>query len=329
MAAQPAGGPVDRGDPDRGGGLARVEASLASVTDAVNGTIADVACGVTFPHTLAAGQTPDCTYEADLGNDNTATQNTATARLQNTPSGATGFTGTAGVTVNEPTTEIDACVTVSDSLDTDNVPPALACADEAPRLFDYERFIGPFEEPEQCGAQGALNTASFETEDIEQNTGQNGSAEHAVSVNVTCGNGGGGTCTPSHGYWKTHSARGPAPYDANRQNLGSEEENTIFFYSGQTHREVLWTPPAGGNAYYNLARRHIVAKLNGLNGSDLSAVQSAFDTATGLFNSGQNTPSYIGGLRANHTLRQQFIQLAGILGAFNEDNHCHEHETSG
>ena len=62
----------------------------------------------------------------------------------------------------------------------------------------------------------------------------------------------------------------------------------MFFLSGQSYYEVLWTPPAG-NVYYNLAHQYIAADLNRLNGANFSAAQAAFDAATTLF--GENTPA--------------------------------------
>jgi hypothetical protein len=77
---------------------APIDALLNSVTDVVSPAIAGVVdCEVTFPYTLAAGETLECSYSAALPNASDRT-NTATATLQNhsydkdsvgTPSGAT------------------------------------------------------------------------------------------------------------------------------------------------------------------------------------------------------------------------------------------------
>jgi len=119
-------------------------------------------------------------------------------------------------------------------------------------------------------------------------------------------------CTRSFGYWKTHSAYGPAPYDTTWALIG---EDSTFFLSNQSYYEVLWTPPRGGNAYYMLAHKYIATNLNFLNGADPSAVQNAFDEATTHFNT--YTPEDIGSLKGNDTLRQQFIELKNILGQYN------------
>jgi hypothetical protein len=92
---------------------APMAATIHSVADVVSpdlGTL--VNCGVTFPHSLAAGGTLGCTYGTALANADTRT-NTATATLQNyaydkdllaTPSGTTPFSGQAQVVFGAPTT---------------------------------------------------------------------------------------------------------------------------------------------------------------------------------------------------------------------------------
>lgn len=61
-----------------------------------------------------------------------------------------------------------------------------------------------------------------------------------------------------------------------------------------------------------------------MNGADPSAAQTAYDAATILFNT--YTPEQIKVLKGNHSLRAQFINLAGILGDYNEGligpGHC-------
>src|SRR5207244_3282385 len=99
-----------------------------------------------------------------------------------------------------------------------------------------------------------------------------------ITVNVHCAPTG---CTLTQGYWKTHSAQGPAPFDANWNNVPNVypgapsglAENTPFYFSGQTWFQNFWTPPAGGNAYYILSHQYMAAVLNILNGaSSTSAV---------------------------------------------------------
>lgn len=123
--------------------------------------------------------------------------------------------------------------------------------------------------------------------------------------------------TLTWGYWKTHSLKGPAPYDNTWALLG---EDTTFFLSGKSYYEVLWTSVAGGNAYYQLAHQYIGAQLNVLNGAWMRAdVQAAFDAATSLL--GTYTPTQIMSFKKGTTEQKaifaQFNSLAGILDAYN------------
>ncbi len=129
-----------------------------------------------------------------------------------------------------------------------------------------------------------------------------------------------GGCTLTPGYWKTHSSYGPAPYDMTWDLV---DEDGAFFLSGKTYYQVLWTSPKG-NAYYNLSFQYIAAGLNELHGADFSAAKAAYDDATTLFMA--YTPAQIAGLKGSDPLRQQFINLAGILGNYNKGligpGHC-------
>jgi hypothetical protein len=122
-------------------------------------------------------------------------------------------------------------------------------------------------------------------------------------------------CTRSKGYWKTHSAYGPAPYDSTWALLG---EDSTFFLSNKSNYEVMWTSPSGGNAYYILAHQFIGTWLNFLAGADPTAVQEDFNDAKELFET--YTPQYIGGLQGNNPIRQEFLRLNGILANYNGGN---------
>jgi hypothetical protein len=298
---------------------APIDASITNVSDQVSGTVTVTCHPENFPQTLAADEDLVCDYEGELDNGD-ATENTATVTIQNTPSGTTDFIGKADVAFDEPTTEVDECVDVSDSEDTGNMLPAEACAPD-PAPFDYSRFIGPFE---QCGEQQAVNTASF----ISNDTDADDESTYTVTATVEgCGGGGDDGCTLSQGYWKTHSSHGPAPYDATWDGL----ENTKFFEpkNTQTFYQVLWTAPKG-NAYYILAHQYIAAQLNELNNANFEDAQTAYDAATALF--GQYTPAQIALLKVNNAVRQQFISYAGTLGDYNSGitgpGHCDEDGTT-
>lgn len=174
---------------------APIDATINAVADAITSPVIPVTlnCGVTFPYTLAAGGKLTCTYSADLPDGNTHT-NTATATLQNTPSGTTDFTGKADVKFGTPSSETDECIDVSDTYAGDL---GTVCAVDAPKTFTYSRTIGPYTTP---GTYTVDNTASFVTND------QGATDEDQVTVNINVPSAG---CSLTIGYWKTHAGFGP------------------------------------------------------------------------------------------------------------------------
>jgi hypothetical protein len=295
---------------------APIDANLTAVSDVISGFgAATVDCGVSFPYTLAAGATLNCTYSASLpdGADRT---NTATATLQNTPSGTHDFSGTAAVDFGVPTNETDECIDVSDT----NVGAlGTVCAADAPKTFSYSLTFGTGEDADvvlECGDNTHTNVADLETNDNHETDSDN----WTVNASVACASG----CTLTPGYWKTHSQEGPAPYDDNWANLGPLQEDTPFFLSGKTYYEALWTAPAG-NVYYILAHAYIAAQLNQLNGSSIPAdVLTAFNTATGLFQT--KTPADAAALKG--AAKATWVNLATTLDNYNNGitgpGHCSE-----
>lgn len=299
---------------------APMAATINDVSDSISGVGDAPVSGSTFPTSLSAGGDLNLTYLAALPDATTRT-NTATATLQNydydssgnpTASGTTDFSGIAQIDFSKATiTEVDKTVDVSDTLQGDL---GTVSASETPKTISYSRYIGPYE---NCGNYQVQNTASFITSD----TQSSGSSDWTVNVNVPCPGG----CTLTQGYWKTHSNHGPAPFDDAWNLLLPSGADSSFFSSGKTWYQVLWTPPTGGNAYYILADQYIATRLNKLNGASVPAnVQTAFNSATTLFNT--YTPTYIGSLKGNNALRTQLVNLAGILGNYNEGligpGHC-------
>ncbi len=284
---------------------AKLDATLTEVSDLVSPDIAaTVDCaGAEFPFTLKAGESLYCGYEANLPDASERT-NTATAVLQNKPSGTTNFSGTAQVAFGAPT-EIDECVAV-----TDDLYGALGevCASGLPKSFEYSRYVGPYD---VCGDYQVKNTATAVTNDTEKQIEDFWTLD--VHVPCLCG------CTLTPGYWKTHSIFGPAPYDDTWALIG---ENTPFFMSGQTWYGALWTNPAGGNAYWILAHAYIAAKLNILNGADPTVVTAQLAQAEAFFNAYKPTD------KLSKTLRADIIALAGWLDAYNNGyigpGHCSE-----
>jgi hypothetical protein len=130
-------------------------------------------------------------------------------------------------------------------------------------------------------------------------------------------------CTLTQGYWKTHSSYGPAPSDDNWNLVGGP--NTPFYFSGKSWYQLFWTPPAGGNAYIQLAHQYMAAKLNILSGaSTTSAVDAAITAAEAFFNNPANVPN-----GALTKAQQQILRgYAGTLASFNEGaigpGHCQD-----
>jgi hypothetical protein len=120
-------------------------------------------------------------------------------------------------------------------------------------------------------------------------------------------------CTLTQGYWKTHSEKGPAPYDNTWAQLPNGA-STTFYLSGATWYAVFQTAPKG-NAYYNLAHQFMAARLNGLAGANQSAVTQQLASAATLF--AAYTPAQIGALKGDDPLRAQFIALASSLNQYN------------
>lgn len=300
---------------------APIGAPLLSVSDVVSGGFnATVTCPVTFPYTLAAGGTLNCTYTVALPNA-TARINTATATIQNTnfmgqPSGTTGFSGTVNVSfTNATVTELDECIEVSDTHF--NLPLGTVCAGDAPETFNYSLDFGKHADADiqlVCGPNTHNNTASFVTND----TGATGNDTVTVNANVTCATG----CTLTPGYWKTHSHRGPAPYDNAWLAIGAAGADTTFFLSGTSYYNVLWTAPRG-NVYYILAHAYIAAKLNILNGASApTAVNTAITQAEAFFATKTPTSSL------TRAQRNAAIALATTLDNYNNGligpGHCSE-----
>ncbi|MGE5237063.1 MAG: hypothetical protein ACM3O7_12005 [Acidobacteriota bacterium] len=128
-------------------------------------------------------------------------------------------------------------------------------------------------------------------------------------------------CTLTPGYWKTHSEYGPAPYDETWALLPPSGEDSLFYLSGQTWYQVLWTNPSGGNAYYILAHAFIAARLNTLGGlTSIPEVDTALAWSETFFTS--HTPSQ----PLPKPLRAQAIANATILDNFNNGligpGHC-------
>jgi hypothetical protein len=307
-----------------------VAATVATVTDVITpGDIAaTVSCRGGLPQALAAGATLVCTYTASLP-DATDRLNTATVT---TTGPIDGGTGTAAIDFDgvAPTNETDECVVVVDDAGTPetsddvtlNGGVAYCAASGLPKTFSYQLEVGPYSDPEDCGEQTFTNTATL----TENDTDREVSDDHDIVVTIPCEEG----CTLTQGYWKTHSHRGPAPADDAWFAIGdvdgdgtSEGADELFFSSGRTWYQILWTPPSGGNAYLQLAHQYIAAKLNIVNGADATAAVNTAIAGAEAFFPGK-TPS-------TSLTKAQKTQLQGWASTLDQFNngligpgHCDE-----
>jgi hypothetical protein len=282
-------------------------ATVSGVSDIISdGISATVTCSDPIPFAIPSGGSVTCSYTSPLP-DGADRINTATV----TTSGLVeGGSGTAPVTFGDPSTTVDACVDVTDTL---GGTLGQVCADNAPYTFTYAIDVRDL--PLECGENNVLNTATFTT----SNSGTTGSDTWTVIVTVACGTG----CTLTPGYWKTHSHRGPAPYDDAWLAIGPDGADTTFYLSGQTYYEVLWTSPQGGNRYYILAHAYIAAKLNILNGaSSTPEVDAAIVYAETFF------ATYTPSSNLPGPVRTAAINNATILDNYNNGivgpGHCSE-----
>lgn len=274
-------------------------APVAATITAVDDAFATPVCGVTFPFELAAGATLECTWFRELPDaaDGINTVDVSTSGAVRGGSASVGY-GFAGATVNL----IDRCVDVVDSLQ-----GALGriCADIVPASFTYTRQVGGYE---ACGEFTADNTATATTID----TGATLTDGVTIPVTVPCETG----CTLTPGYWKTHSAKGPAPYDDTWKQIG---EDTAFFQSGYTWYSQFGVPPAG-NPYWQLSHAYAAAVLNTLNGASHGSIDATIFAALNLLTT--KTPAQA------PASRQTFVQLAAALDAWNNGltgpGHCSE-----
>jgi hypothetical protein len=122
-----------------------------------------------------------------------------------------------------------------------------------------------------------------------------------------------------HGYWKTHSKYGPAKDDPTWGNSPANfNEDTEFFLSDKSFYEVIWTNPVAGNVYYILSREYIALRLNARTGAPVPTdIWNAYLEAEVLF--GNYTPDDIKSLKGNNPLRKQFLNLATVISAFNQE----------
>jgi hypothetical protein len=329
-----------------------ISAVIDSVTDLITaGNYRPTpSCGVTFPYTLAAGATLNCTY-TQVQPDKTTRSNTATAtrhayaysstlvQSSNTPSFKNYSSSATAITFGStPAVGIDECVTVDDSQPSGGIVTGTICAGDpsSAKTFTYNHTF----DTSVCGPYQLQNVAVFTTTagtsaTFDSTRSRTGQDTVTVAVNVTCPVVG---CTLTQGYWKTHnlSFKGGAAKKADDTwNILPNAELTGFFTTdaGNTYPTtgpnappftwfgVFWTAPQG-NPYYNLAHQYEAAKLNVLNGADPTVVTTAIGQAETFLATYASTTAW------TKQQKQQMTQWAGLFGSYNEGTigpgHCDE-----
>lgn len=358
-----------------------IDATINSVSDLIEGIgLVDVDCApATFPYVLGAGETLTCSYGPEELPDGSTRTNTAEAVQRNfnfgangtviSPAGTSEYRDTVSFSFVNPTTSVNACVDVIDlfsvaGLDPDitqlNDPLVPLCYFAEPEDFVFtfsdnnggEPWFEPGDFAEDICEIGIDNEAQVITlDDPYEVLNEEQALVQVLLLNANCTPEG---CTLTRGYWQTHSAYGPAPYDDNWARVGNIEdegwedlglpgecdpeneslrcgEDTPFF-GGDSWINVFWTPPQGGDAYYILAHQFMAATLNVLNGAAIpDHVERAWDAAASLFES--CGPGEFVRPRRNQAVtcnRDDAIELAELLDSYNngyEDvPHCSDYD---
>ena len=268
-------------------------ATITGVVDRFGETTPPVDCGVTFPFDLAPGATLSCTENlAGSAPIERGVVEVATTGCVGPASAAFRF-DPREVTLRET----DECVGVTDSVEG---WLGRTCEDAT---YEFTRSFGPY-----CsGDSGELaSTASFESNDTCLIASDSETVTYSVPRRWI-------GCTLTAGYWKTHSSYGPAHFDDAWLALGPAGADTMFFASGKTYYEQLWTEPQG-SAYDILAHAYIAAKLNALNEAAWGVVDKALARAEAIFVTGAE--------------RDEMIELASYLDAYSTGDigpgHCSE-----
>lgn len=258
---------------------APMAATINGVSDVLgDGTQVTLTDAPQFPYTLPAGQDLVINYTASLA-DSSAGTNTATATLQNSPSGTTDFSsGPVGYSfdLSHPTTLVDGTAALSDTYAGAGLP-ATVNAGQMPQSYTHTRTVGPYAAP---GSYTVDNTAAVAGSD----TGTGG--QSSVSIPVTVPSTG---CTLTIGYWKNHPSEtgkwlpiwlGTAGGTNSVQVTTTDQASFILGYSGQA-----------SNGIYKLEGQLLATKISIAAGADNTAVASTI-TAADAFLAGHPASSW-------------------------------------
>jgi hypothetical protein len=329
--------------------------SPANPTDTLHFTDATGGTQDVVPSCGAQGATSlSCTYDAPLPRDSvpgynqaSITRNKKCYAADGTPSNCGTMTydsNQAALTYGSPNVENNKCVAISDLF---NGIPGLNLGNtfswivNANACASFSQFVTGDINPDPLVTNSLdISAAWIPLENVGEGKscqfvvpnllmlGGNGDDEATVGVTVTqlcdaqilLG------CTYTQGYWKTHVNYAPKPQFSKKRDsawdlidgAGAANEGAIFFLSGMSYINVMWTAPKG-NPYYNLAHQYIAAKLNVLDGADDSAVAADLAQAEAWFSVYPPSSPF-------WKKNQNAIEIAGHLGSFNEGSvgpgHC-------
>jgi hypothetical protein len=277
-----------------------------STSSSVNLSSVEVSAGsssvrASCPSTqVPAGGSLSCSYTLALTSGASGTV-TATVTPTGPINGITSFQASSPFAFTTPTTVIDGAANVSDSL---KGFLGTVQAANTPTTFSYSLSVGPYS---TCGSYSQTNTATFVT----STTKTQGTSSATLPIEVACTPPPSTTgCVLTQGYWKTHSVDGPATPPNPTWNLVGGP-NASFYNSGMSWIQLFETPPAGGNAYIQLAHQFMAARLNLLSGASTpTSVSQTLSWATQYFSNPANSP-------ASYTERAQANQAASLLDAYN------------
>jgi hypothetical protein len=297
-------------------------------------TLTTISVDTSAKPVLAPGESYCYPYEitfTPVSGTNVTYKNTAHIRITNhsghldTPFGPDPSSGDITLPTTTTLIEIDKTASVDDD---ETCPSGFTCTPvntgdgTGPWTFSNSGTVCFNKRVEIANLNVACTSSSPAVTDTatltESDTGQTrSSGQKSVCIDLLTGVCGSAGCTYTQGYWKTHSKYGPAKRDSNWNCVG---EDTAFFNSGSTWYQVLNSTPAGGNAYYILAKQYIAAKLNQCKGADTSVISSDLTTAQNLLSTYTPTSTL------SAAVRQQFLNTATKLDNYNKGiigpGHC-------
>ncbi|MCS6964153.1 hypothetical protein [Thermoflexus sp.] len=194
--------------------------------------------------------------------------------------------------------EIDESATVRDE---EHCPSGFACMPSATGPWAFSdsgsvSFHKTITNVSACDVKAVLHNVATLTESDTHETRKAEAVVHLTAPPCPVG------CVLTQGFWKTHPDAWPKGH----------HPNDLFFRSGKTWMQVLWTAPRG-DAYYILAHQYIAAVLNVANG----AVPPR-EVAEVIYKAGEWFAANFPGVSPSSEVGRMLIRWSEVLAAFNE-----------